>query len=194
MIKQMERDKTEIIDFSGENFSTISIPSWVPWVIVSILAVFNVFFMMLIPGTPIPILLSIGLIGVFIGYYYYIATKYPGKLRKFTISDEGIEIIFPDKPQFNVDWEEFESIEVEQRKIDMKPYLAYQFCFGGGEIDKNITLSLLDFHKHKVFEILRVLRGYAVIKNKNFKAVKGTGISGIYLVEDLDIDQNLNDF
>ena len=40
---------------------------------------------------------------------------------------------------------------------------------------------------------LRILKEYTTIKNKIFMAVKETGISGIYLVEDLDIDQHLDD-
>jgi hypothetical protein len=193
MIKQMERDKTEIVDFSGEKFSTISVPSWIPVVSVSTLAIINVFLMFLLPGSPIPTLISIGLIGIFIYYYFLVATKHPGKLRRFSISDEGIEIIFPDKPQFNIEWAEFDSIEVEQKKIDLKPYLFYQFCFRNSESEKKVALSLSDFHNDKIFEILRILKEHAIVKNKNFKAVKETGISGIYLVADLDIHQNIKE-
>jgi hypothetical protein len=50
-----------------------------------------------------------------------------------------------------------------------------------------VKLSLDDFHREKFKEILRELKTQALLKSKNFSAVKESFISGVYIVEELEI-------
>ncbi len=93
----MESEKTDIIDFSVEKFCNFIIPCWAIMVIVSSIGILNMFFMIRFPESQIVTLLSIALVIIFISYYYYVATNSPGKLRKFSISNEGIEVLLPNK-------------------------------------------------------------------------------------------------
>jgi len=182
----MEREKTEIIDFSGEKFSNFAMPCWFIMVIVLSIAILNMFFMFKFPRSQIATLLSIALVIIFILYYYYVATKSPGKLRKFSISSEGIEVLLPHKPKFLIYWSGFEKIEVRLMKIGLKPFDIYFFHFFNHNTEKKVSVSLDDFHRDKIIEFLKVLREYAFVMRKEFSAVKQTNISGVYLVEDLE--------
>jgi len=182
----MESEKTDIFDFSGEKFSKFTIPCWIILVIVSSMAILNMFFMIKFPQSQIITYLSIALIIIFILYYYYVATKSPGKLRKFSISSESIEVLLPNKPIFLIYWPEFEKIEVRLKKIEFKPFNVYYFHFLHHNAEKNVSVNLDDFHRDKIIEFLKVLREFAFTMKKEFSAVKETNISGVYLVEDLE--------
>ena len=184
----MESDKTEIIDFSGEKFNKFEIPCWIVIVIVPTVAIFNIYLMIMIPGSSLATLLSIGLILIFIFYYYYVATKSPGKLRKVSISYEEIVVTLPHKPQFHINWSEFEKIEVKLKKLSLKPFNVYYFHFFTDTEEKKFTLSLNDFHKSKIIETMKILREHAFILKKEFCAVRETEVSGVHFIEDLEIN------
>ena len=69
--------------------------------------------------------------------------------------------------------------------MELKPFNVYQFQFIGNKSEKKVIISLLDFHKEKLNEIVQVLRKYAIVMKKEFSAVKETNVSGVYLVEEL---------
>ncbi|MHA2391762.1 MAG: hypothetical protein ACXAEX_07315 [Promethearchaeota archaeon] len=183
----MANERIEIVDFSGEKFSNLSLPCWVLVVLVPSIAILSTYLMVIYPGSTVSLLLSIALIGIFILYYYFNATKSPGKLRKFSISSTDIELMLPDKPQFNIKWAEFDTIEIKLKKLDLKPFYVYHFHFKLVNLEKKVSISLLDFPKVKINEILKALKEYARVMKKDFTAVKETRVSGIYLVEDLEI-------
>lgn len=184
----MDSDKKEVIDFSGEKFTNFAIPCWIVIFIVPALAIFDFYLMIQTPDSPLATLISISLILIFIFYYYYVATKSPGKLRKVSISYEEIIVTVPQKPQFLINWSEFEKIEVKLKILNLKPFSVYHFHFCNDTTEKDFTLSLNDFHKSKINEILKILREHAFIMNKEFIALRETEVSGVNFIEDLEIN------
>ncbi|MFX0041606.1 MAG: hypothetical protein ACFE8L_01725 [Candidatus Hodarchaeota archaeon] len=182
----MESDKIEIVDFSGEKLSLISIPCYVSLPIICILAILNIFFMVSFPGSLITVLISTFLI-LIMAMYFINWINNPPKLRKFSISEEKIEILLPDASGFHKYWSEFDKIEVRLKILEIKPYKAYQLYFLRDNSEDCFTISLLDFHKEKINEILALLKEYSWRKDKTFSAVKETMICGIVEVEDLNI-------
>jgi hypothetical protein len=183
----MESEKKEIYDFSGEEFKKLTIPCWFIFVMVLLIAFLNIFSMVLFPASQIVTYISLGLIVIFIMYYFYIVTKSPGKLRKFSISRKSIEILIPYKHKFLIYWVDFEKIEIRLKILKFKPFLVYNLHFISHNSEKKVSISLNDFHKGKIIEFLRILREYAYFMEKEFKAVKENNVSGIYLVENLEI-------
>lgn len=187
MFIEMADERIDIVDFSGEKFSNFSLPCWILVVLVPTIAILSTYLMVKYPGSTVASLLSIALIAIFILYYYFISTKSPGKLRRFSITLTQIEIILPDKPQFFIRWTDFDKIEIKLKKLDLKPFNVYHFNFKGTNSEKKTSISLLDFQKVKIKEILKSLKESALLMKKEFTAVKETLVSGIYLIEDLDI-------
>ncbi|MHA1933129.1 MAG: hypothetical protein ACW96X_11345 [Promethearchaeota archaeon] len=180
----MQSDRTEIVDFSGEKFSKFTVPCWVVFLIILVIALLDSYLMIVYPQTPYALVLGIILIAIFVLYVYSVATTYPGKLRKFSISSEDIEFTMPYTPIFLVNWSEFERIEVRLKKLELKPYNVYRFQFIGKNFEKKVSISLLDFHKEKIDEIIQILKKYAILMEKEFSAVKETSVSGVNFVED----------
>ncbi|MHA2006360.1 MAG: hypothetical protein ACXABO_09065 [Promethearchaeota archaeon] len=183
----MGSERIEIVDFSGEKFSNLSIPCWVITVIVSIIVILEIYLTIMFPGSNTILLLSIGLIFVFILYFFYVINKSPGKLRRFSISTQDIEFTLPYNPQIIISWSDFEKIEVKLKEIDIKPFYVYHFHFLCRDSEKKVIISLLDFHKEKITEILKILKKHALLMKKEFSAVKETSVSGVYLIEELEI-------
>ncbi|MFX1308965.1 MAG: hypothetical protein ACFE8C_04645 [Promethearchaeota archaeon] len=183
----MELEKDEVIDFSGENFNKYSISCSVGLLIILSIALVNFILIFLFPGTYISTYISLGLIFIFVLYYSYMLMRNPGKLRKFSISNEEIEFLLPNIPLFRIFWSEFEEIEIRMRKFNYKPYCRYEFHFIYRDSDNIINLSLFDFHKEKIDEILVLIKDYAKKMKKKFKAIKETNISGIILQENFKI-------
>jgi hypothetical protein len=187
MIVKMELEKDEVIDFSGETFNKKSIPCSIGLIMILLVALTNLCLMYIFPGTYISTYISLAIIIVFVLYYYYILTQNPGKIRKFTVSVEEIEILLPTTPYFNICWTEFENIEIRMRKFSYKPYCRYGLHFINQNSERSISLSLSDFHKEKIDQILILLKDYAGRMKKKFTAVKETNISGIIQVENFKI-------
>ena len=121
-------------------------------------------------------------------YYYYVASKSPGKLRKVSISDEEIEIVLPGRPYFIIKWAEIDKIDIKLNIIELKPYHVYHIHFIYQDSETTTAISLDDFHKEKLVEILRELKANALSMKKEFSAVKESIVSGVYLVEKLEIE------
>ncbi len=182
----MVSDKIEIIDFSGENFSLFSVPCSISLSITCFLIILNFVFMVAFPGSSITIILSLVLILILVLYFISWVNN-PAKLRKFSISEDIIEIVLPNVSRFHKYWSEFDKIEVRLRFLDIKPYRAYVLYFIRDNSEDCFIISLLDFHKEKINEILALLKKFSRRKNKTFSAVKERMISGIVEVEDLNI-------
>ena len=180
----MQNERTEIVDFSGEKLGIFTIPRWIVNIVVSLIIILDVIFFIINPKSPYTILLSIVLISILILYCYSVTTKTQGKLRKFSISFENIEVILPDTPLFIVDWSEFEKIEITMKILELKPFYAYRYQFISQNSEKQVTISLLDFHKEKIDEILEALKKYAILMGKKISVVKETNVSGVNFIED----------
>ncbi len=183
----MEPNYDEIIDFTGEKFNKVSIPCSVVWIIIFIVAFINVVSMILLPNSYTSMYLSLIVIGVFLIYYSYIVTKNPGKIRKFSISTEDIQLLLPNVPLFTIKWSEIEEIEIRMRMLDFKPFCRYDIHFLNQKSEKECNISMLDFHKEKIDQILLLLKHYAKLMKKHFTAVKETNVSGVILVENLKL-------
>lgn len=184
---EVKPEKVEIIDFSGEKFNNISIPCSVGVVIVIIVASINFLVMFLFPGSYVSIYVSLVIIIAFVLYYSYLLTQNSGKIRKFSISNEKIELFLPNVPLFTIMWPELKKIEIRLRKLDFKPFYRYELHFITQKSEKMCNISMLDFHKEKIDQILLLLKQYAQKMKKEFTAVKETKISGVILVENLKI-------
>lgn len=185
----MERkpDKVEVIDFFGEKFSKRSVPCSVILLIMLIAAIANVFIMILYPGTYISLYISLMMVTGFVLYYSYVAKKNPGKIRKFSISSEDIEIILPNSAPVRIFWSEFDKLEIRKKEFNYRPYCRYELHFIYNDSDKVVNVSLLDFQKKNLEKILVLLKSFAKIMKKEFAAVKETNISGVILLENFKI-------
>ncbi|NVM38639.1 MAG: hypothetical protein HWN81_23835 [Candidatus Lokiarchaeota archaeon] len=184
---EQEPDKVEVIDFFGEEFNKRSVPCSVGLLIILIVALANLFVMILYPRTNASIFISLIIIAGFVLYYSYILAKNPGKIRKFSISTEDIEIILPDVSPFRIHWPEFEKLEIRKKEFNYKPYCRYEFHFMYGDSDKVVNVSLLDFQKKNLDKILVSLKNFAKLMKKEFTAVKETNISNVILLENFKI-------
>lgn len=184
---EQKPEKVEIIDFFGEEFNKRSLPCSVGLLIILIVALANLYVMILYPGTYVSIFISLIVIVGFVLYYSYILAKNPGKIRKFSISTEYIEIILPDDSLFRINWPEFEKLEIRKKEFNYKPYCRYELHFMDGDMDKSVSICLLDFQKNNLDKILVSLKNFAQIMKKEFTAVKETNISGVILLENFKI-------
>lgn len=183
----MEQEKDEIIDFSGENFKKYSIPCSVGLLIILIMALVNVFSLILFPGTYISTWISLTIIIILVFYYSFLLTENPGKIRKFSISNEKIELMVPNKPYFRIFWTEFRELEIIMKDLSYNPFCVYEIHFINQYSDKSLYLSVFDFHKEKIDQILLLLKDYGTRMNKKFSTFKETNISGVILREDFKI-------
>ncbi len=144
----------------------------------------------------IPVLLLI--YGIFISVLLII-TYFPlrgnAKIRKFTLSEEGIELNIPHKPLFQITWAEFDIIIVISHYLNGKSgeqNVSYELRF----FDKNeklirkISLRInRDFSKEKIEKILLALKNNAHSLNKEIYG-KNTSRKFKYdLINKLDLDK-----
>jgi len=71
--------------------------------------------------------------------------------------------------------------------LNYKPFCVYEIHFINQDSDKSLYLSVFDFHKEKIDQILLLLKNYATRMNKKFNTFKETNISGVILREDFKI-------
>jgi len=184
---EQKPDKVEVIDFFGEKFNKRSVPCSVVLLIMLMATLANIFIMILYPGTYLSLYISLIIVAGLILCYSYVLKKNPGKIRKFSISTQDIEIILPDTSLFRISWPEFEKLEIRKKEFNYKPYCRYELHFMYGDSDKVVNVSLLDFQKKNLERILVLLKNFARIKKKEFAAVKETNISGVILLENFKI-------
>ena len=184
---EQKPDKVEVIDFFGEKFNKRSVPCFGVLLLMLIATLANIFIMILYPGTYISLYISLIIIAGFALYYSYVASKNPGKIRKFSISNKVIEITLPDTTPFRIYWPEFEKLEIRKKEFDYRPYYRYELHFMYGDSDKVVNISLLNFQKINLDKILVLLKNFAKIMKKDFAAVKETNVSGVILLENFKI-------
>jgi len=186
MVTPKEEDGIEIIDFRGEKLSLLNIRYSTIFIITVILALIGYFIFLGLVPFPMEVYVVLGILIVII-LVISSALSTRGMLRKFSISNLTIEIFLPAMEQFTVYWNDFDKIHVALKILDVKPFNIYNIKFIGGSQEKVINVGLQDFKKEKLIEILSLLKFYAKIHKKQFKATKEKIVSGIYIVEDLDI-------
>jgi hypothetical protein len=179
----MQSERTEIVDFSGEKFSLFTVPCGVSLTVILIIISVLTYLSIMYPGFLSAILFTIIIFSIFILYYYSVATKSLGKLRRFSISYENIELTLPYTFPFFVKWSEFEKIEIALIKLEMKPFNAFRFKFIGNNSEKEVTISPLDFHREKINEIIKIVGEYVVLMDKKFSIIKETNVSGVFIRE-----------
>ncbi|MHA1986485.1 MAG: hypothetical protein ACW98D_07600 [Promethearchaeota archaeon] len=180
----MQSERTEVVDFSGEKFGILNIPCGVSFGIILIIVSVFTYLIIIFPNSPFVLILTLISFSIFFSYYYSVSSKSTGKLRRFSISFENIDFTLPDNPFFIVSWSEFEKIEVAITTFELKPYYAFRFQFTSNNSEKEVTISLRDFHKEKIKEILHTLREYAIMMGKKLSIVKETNVSGVSFIED----------
>lgn len=106
------------------------------------------------------------------------------KVRKFIITDECIEITVPNKPNFKVNWSDFDSIEITKREsmatvpigdtIILGPRFVYfRLIFKGVDHEDSFEFeSGKDFKVRTKKKILTTLQQFAEKKGKSFTGWK----------------------
>jgi hypothetical protein len=96
-------------------------------------------------------------------------TPNASKIRRFVITDETIEIFVPSKPQFQVNWSDFNTIEINRKIVGDEHFSEtfYTFIFIGDSSKSIILESGRDFKKiYK--KIIPPLKEIALSKGKTF--------------------------
>ena len=186
MVAPEEEDGIEIIDFHGEKLSFINIRFTTIFIFVVIFAVIWYFIFIGLLPFPMEVYIVLGIIIIAILLVSSgLSTR--GMLRRFFISDLVIEFLLPPMNQFRIYWNDFDKITVTLKILDIKPFNVYNIKFIGGDQEKVMNVGLQDFKKENLKEILTLLKVNAKLHKKQFKAKKEKIVSGIYIVEDLDI-------
>ena len=109
--------------------------------------------------------------------------KKPSKTRTFSISDKSIRIMVPNKPMFQINWDQIEAVEVKKRvtgrrrfTIDekltpMHVYNEITFATTDGSQKGYIIDVTRDFPKKTCKEIRSLLEQYANKMNKGYKFI-----------------------
>lgn len=181
-----EKDGIEIIDFYGEKLSLINIRYSTIFFVFVILAV--IWYLIFLGFLPFPMEVFV-VLGILIIVILFVANSLStrGMLRRFFISDLLIEFLLPPMDQFTIYWNDFNKIKVTLKILNIKPFNIYNIKFIGKNQEKVINVGLQDFKKEKIKEILNLLKTHAKIHKKQFNATKEKIVSGIYIVDDLEI-------
>ena len=119
---------------------------------------------------------------IVIGFLFWTSRYLRGlsKTRKFIITEDYIEIIVPHKPDFKVNWSDFDSIEITKREsmtavpttsgVILGPKFVYfTLIFKGMSYEQDYQFeSGKDFKVRTRKKILTALEQYAKRKSKNF--------------------------
>ncbi|MFX1593232.1 MAG: hypothetical protein ACFFCL_11110 [Promethearchaeota archaeon] len=91
------------------------------------------------------------------------------KLRKFIISDNFIQILVPPNPLFQVNWSDFDIIELKiPSKYDKKTVKIHELNFIGENFQQSFKIFYgRDFYR-KFSEIIEILKEYTIKKKKKF--------------------------
>jgi len=123
---------------------------------------------------------------IVIGFLFWTSRYLRGlsKIRMFIITDEYIEIVVPHKPDFKVNWSEFDSIEITKREsmatvptgkgIIFGPRFVYfTLIFKGMSYEQNYEFeSGKDFKSKTRKKILIALEEFTKRKGKDFTGWK----------------------
>jgi len=117
-----------------------------------------------------------------IGFVVWAKHYYKGlsKFRRFTITNDFIEIIVPHKPNFQINWSEFDSIEITKQDsttaiptgdgIILGPRFVYfKLIFKGRNVERSYEFeSGKDFKVSSRKKILIALEQYSKERGKDF--------------------------
>ncbi|MHA1671247.1 MAG: hypothetical protein ACTSV5_11830 [Promethearchaeota archaeon] len=181
-----EEAKFEIIDFSGERMSFFTLQCSTVMIVCMVLTIigflFYVFYLSIFA-----LFTSIGIIIVFLLYGSMYIFGNHGMLRKFTIFESKIEILLPRRKSFLIKWTQIDEIKVRLNILNVNPFQFYEIIFLSKNRQYKINLDLKDFKRENLMKILEMLKLETVGRKKKFSATKEEIISGIYLVDDLEI-------
>jgi len=112
------------------------------------------------------------IIGLFIIPIFKKILPGTSKLRKFVISDSFIQILVPPKPIFQVNWSDFDLIELKILSIhNKKGVKMYELIFIGEDFQQSFKILYgKDFYR-KFFEIIELLQECAHKKKKKFLVI-----------------------
>jgi len=137
--------------------------------------IFASIVMVIIIGS-LNVILVLVIIWIIIGLFIIPIFKHflPGtsKLRKFVISDSFIQILVPPKPIFQVNWSDFDLIELKIHSIHSKKGIKiYELIFIGEDFQQSFKILYgKDFYR-KFFEIIELLQECAHKKRKKFLVI-----------------------
>ncbi len=112
--------------------------------------------------------------GVSIFFLFYLLWRYrgTGKVRTFSISDELIKIMVPKKHNFQINWSNFDTIQMYKHisRSQLANYKIYKINFLlNNNIIQDVDIELsVDFSKGKCKQIRSLLNQYAVRMNKEY--------------------------
>jgi len=177
--------KFEIIDFYGEKMSLFTLKCSTVMFISVALALIGFFFYIVFYPLLIALFISIGIIIVALIYTGMSGNQ--GMLRKFTISESTIEILLPTRDPFIIKWSQVDEIKVKLNILNVNPFQFYEITFLGEKKQSKINLNLKDFKRENLLKILKMIKIESIERKKKFSATKEEIVSGIFLVDDLDI-------
>ncbi len=179
-----EEARFEIIDFSGEKMSLFTLQCSTVMLICIVLALIGFVSYIVFYPSIIALFISIGIIIVFL---IYTSMSENGMLRKFTISESTIEILLPRRDPFAIKWSQIDEIKVRLINLNVNPFQFYEITFSGEKKQSKINFDFKDFKRENLLKILKTLKIETIGRNKKFSATKEEIVSGIFLVDDLDI-------
>ncbi|MHA1192877.1 MAG: hypothetical protein ACTSP9_11350 [Promethearchaeota archaeon] len=179
-----EEPKFEIIDFTGENMSLFSFKCSTVMSICIALALLGFLLYSVFYTSLVTISISIGLVIVF---FIYSSSSGKGMLRKFTIYESRLEILLPRRDPFSLEWSQIDEIKVKLKILNVNPFQFYEITFFGEKKQSKINFNLKDFNRENLLQILKTLKIETISRHKKFSATKEEIVSGIFLVDDLDI-------
>ena len=180
-----EEAKFEIIDFSGEKMSLFTLQCSTILLICLILTIIGFFLNIVFYPSLFALFISIGIIIVFL--ICSSISGHQGMLRKFTISESIIEFLLPTKDPFTIKWSQIDEIKVRSKILNVNPFQFFEITFLGEKIQAKINLNLKDFERENLKKILKALKIETIGRKKKFSATKEELVSGIFIVDDLDI-------
>ncbi|MFX0059123.1 MAG: hypothetical protein ACFE85_05185 [Candidatus Hodarchaeota archaeon] len=178
------QEKIEIIDSTTSKISVIL--NTLCSIIVVIITLMGLILFLIHPYSFNGFFISLITISIVMVYLFY-QSKSKGIIRKFSLSYLDIEFLMPHKPPFNIKWSEIDQIEIILKIFEIKPFEVYELNFIKGETKITFKFNIFEFSKSNASQILFLLKSYARIKKKKFKAKQERLISGIILVEDLNV-------
>lgn len=181
-----DTEKIEIVDTSGNNSKISPLLNALCSIFVVILSGMGFVLFLMYPYSLNGFFISLFTISIVVIYLFY-QSKSKGIIRKFTLSHVDIEFLIPNKPFFNIKWSEIDEIQILLKQLEIQPFEVYEINFIKGNSNKIFKFSILEFNKANSTQIVYLLKKYAKINKKEFKAKKESLISGIVLVEDLEI-------
>ncbi len=105
-------------------------------------------------------------------------TKGMGSARTFSISDQQIKIMLPEKPIFQINWSEFDTVQIHKSDPDRSDLMTmpsvkrevYSINFLSNDVSRGITSFMMpnDFNRRTTKKIRSLIEQYANKLNKQY--------------------------